>query len=131
MKKLGNILALGLILMFSSCMKDVDLSKKPVSGNLQDINISSTFNWSTSKTVNVNITGLPTQDLVISTLIISLNDGSMLYQEAHDMSQSKAIQIIVPNVEQSIKLKYGSEEYTLPIDNNKVDFSFIPVLQDK
>jgi hypothetical protein len=130
MKLLGCSLLLGLLILFNSCMKGYDDIIPPSTGNLKDIKVSSTFNWSTSKTVDVNITGLPTEIPVISTLIISLSDGSSLYQGWHDMSQSRIIKILVPAVIDKIKLKYGTQEYILPLNDNKVDFSFIPIVQD-
>lgn len=130
MKLLGCSLLLGLMILFNSCMKGYDDIIPPSTGNLKDIKVSSTFNWSTSKTVDVNITGLPTEIPVISTLIISLGDGSSLYQGWHNMSQSGIIKIVVPVVADKVKLRYGTTEYILPISDNKVDFSFIPIIQD-
>jgi hypothetical protein len=131
MKLLGSCLLLGITMTLFSCQKGFDDLIPPSSNsNLKDIKVSSTFNWSTSKTVDVNITGLPTGAPVISTLIISLDDGSNIYQGSQNMSQTRAIQIIVPVTENEIKLKFGSMEYRLPINNNKVDFSFVPEVQD-
>jgi len=130
MKILGNLMLLGLLMLFNSCMKGYDDVIPTTSKNLKDIKVSSSFNWSTSKTVDVNITGLPTETPVISTLIISIEDGGSLYQESHDMSQPKTIQVIVPAIMDQIKLKYGTVEYILPIIDNSVDFSFVPVAED-
>jgi len=121
-------MTLGVLILLSSCRKEID--DLPISGKLKNIQVSPTFNWSTSKTIDVNISGLPTEIPVISTLIISLEDGSSLYQGAHDMNQTKVIQINVPVVVNKIKLKYGSVEYILAIEADKVDFSFIPKIVD-
>jgi hypothetical protein len=129
MKKLGNLMLLGLLTLLFSCQKESNDPKSPISGNLNDINVSPTLNWNTSKTIDVYITGQPTENPVISTLILSLKDGSNLYQASQDMSQSVVIKIIVPTVEDQIKLNYGSKEYTLTIVNNKVDFSFLLTAQ--
>lgn len=128
MKKLGYFITLGVLILLSSCRKETD--EIPISGKLNSIQVSPTFNWSTSKTIDVNITGLPTEIPVISTLIISLEDGSSLYQGSHAMNQTKVIQITVPVIADKIKLKYGSVEYILTIETDKVDFSFIPKIVD-
>jgi hypothetical protein len=130
MKRPVYLLMLGVLIQLYSCQKENNDPKTPVSGNLKDITVSSAFNWSTSKTIDVNITGLPTEYPVFSTLVISLNDGSSLYQATHDMSQNSVIQIIVPVVETKVKLKYGSGEFDLPINGNKVEFSFLPIVKD-
>ena len=128
MKKHVYIISPVLLLFLFSCHKEDNFT--PTYKNLNEIQVSSTFKWSTDKTVDVSVTGLPTEIPVNSTLTISLNDGSTLYQESYDMNQSKVIRINIPDSENEIRLKYGSVEHILPVVGNKVDFSFIPLVVD-
>ena len=128
MKKHVNIILPVLLLFLLSCQKEDNFT--PVYNNLNKIQVSAAFKWSTGKTVDVTITGLPTDNPVHSTLILSLNDGSTLYQGSYEMNQSSVIQVTIPDSETQIMLKYGSVEHILPVVGNKIDFSFIPLVAD-
>lgn len=128
MKKLVNLILSGLLLLLFSCNKEENFT--PTYKSLKEISVSSSFKWNTGKTVNVTITGLPTLIPVNSTLTISLNDGSSLYQGSYFMDQSTVIQVTIPDSETEIRLKYGSVEHILPVEGNKADFSFIPAVLD-
>lgn len=130
MKKPVYLLFLGLLIFLFSCQKEEIDPIVPDSVSLKDIKVSSTFNWSTSKTVNVNITGLPTSSPVVSTLVLSLENGNTLFQQSYVMSESKVIQIIIPANEDQIKIRFGNMDYLLPVEGDKVEFSLIPSVQD-
>jgi NurA-like 5'-3' nuclease len=128
MKKLISFILSGLIIFLFSCRKENNFT--PPYKNFSEIQVSSEFNWSTGKTVEVTITGIPTEIPVNSTLTISLKDGSNLYQGFYDMSQSTIIKLGIPDSETEIRLKYGNVEHILPVTGNKVEFSFIPTVVD-
>lgn len=131
MKKLGLLTLLAALLFTTSCHKDFwDQVPTESEQDLKDIKVSSSFDWSTSSTIDVNITGLPTERPVYSTLTISLNDGSSLYQGTHEMSKTITIPVVIPANETHLKLKYGTVEYDLPITGKTAAFSFIPVVTD-
>lgn len=118
-----------------SCVKFPDPDPGPVKPadkiTLGDAKVSDTFSWSTSKNVEVIITGLPTFVTVQSTLSISLQDGTRLYSLFHNMSKDLKLSIIVPSETTSLTLKYGSMEYNLKVIGNKADFSFIPDIPEE
>lgn len=128
MKKLFNITLSGLLIFLFSCRKEENFTL--ANKNISEIQVSSEFNWSTGKTVDVTITGLPTEIPVSSTLTISLKDGSSIYQGYYNMNQSSVIKVSIPDSETEIKLKFGSVEHILAISGNKADFSFIPLVLD-
>jgi len=129
MKKL---LFLPLLLAFiglTSCSKQLDdPSQHPA--NLTELKVSPHFTWSTGKTIEIDITGLPTPEPVYSTLAISLGDGSNIYQATHNINSNTSLSVVVPAEADSISIRFGSNEYKLPVGTGKVDFSFIPVVQD-
>lgn len=130
MKKLGILVLLATMLMIQSCMKDYTDQVPPSDIKLQDLKVSSSFSWSTSKVIKVNITGLPTQVPVFSTLTISLANGSNLYQGLHEMSENVSLQVIVPAEETTLRLMYGTFDNSMPIEGDHADFSFIPVITE-
>ncbi len=95
---------------------------------LADAKVPDNFNWSTSKNVEISITGLPTVVPVKNTLTITLPDGSKLYNVYHDMSANLKLKLVVPSTVTQLKLMFGAYNETLNIVNNKADFSFIPVV---
>jgi len=113
-----------------SCVKFPNPDPGPVKSTekttLGDVKVSDSFTWSTSKSVDVLITGLPTIVTVKSTLSLSLQDGTRLYSLLHNMSQDLKLSIIVPSETTSLTLKYGSMVYDLKVIGNKAEFSFIP-----
>jgi hypothetical protein len=110
-----------------------DLIDPPVSTqptNLNEIQVEQEFNWSTSKDVEIHITGLPTIQPVYSTLNISLNDGSSLYQGFHSMSENLVIRVNIPTEVSDLNLQFGKITYNLTIETNRANFSFIPTITE-
>ena len=118
-----------------SCVKFPNPDPGPVKPTekitLGDIKISDSFTWSTSKSVEVIIIGLPTIVTVKSTLSLSLPDGTRLYSSLHNMSQDLKIRTIVPSETTNLTLKYGSMVYNLKVIGNKAEFSFIPDIPEE
>lgn len=123
------ILASTLVL---SCVKldPTDRSIKP-NEKLNEISVPGDFNWSTSKKVEVSITGLPTVIEIKNTLKVTLADGTTLYSALHKMSDNIKINLTVPNETNTIVIIYGATQQSIPIVDNKAEFSFIPVVQDE
>jgi hypothetical protein len=117
------------VIGLASCSKNLDdPSENP--SNLSELKVSPQFTWSTGKFIEISITGLPTPIPVYSTLSIGLSDGSNIYQARHNINSNTSISVIVPATTDSINIRFGSNEYKLPVGAGKVDFSFIPLVQD-
>ncbi len=118
-----------------SCVKFPDPRPGPIKPSdkitMGEAKVSDSFSWSTSNSVEVIITGLPTTVTVKSTLSISLQDGTRLYSLFHNMSKDLKLSIIVPSETTNLTLKYGSMEYNLKIIGNKAEFSFIPDIPEE
>jgi len=127
-KQLYFLVFLSLVFFFPSCMKEPDIF--PATKDLQKINVSPEFDWSTGKLVELNIKGLPTVIPVFSTLTVSLEDGNILYQGRYEMSKNSVIKVAVPSQVNNLHIRYGNVGYSLPIVENKVNLSFIPEIQE-
>lgn len=130
MKNLYFFSLLLAIIWLTSCSKD--LTDQPVKppANLSELRVASDFNWSTGKTVEIDITGLPTTEPVYSTLSIGLADGSTLYQEMHNINTDTKLSVIVPVATTTLSLRFGNNAYELVVGTGKVAFSFVPVVQE-
>ncbi|MFZ4455211.1 MAG: hypothetical protein ACOYOT_03230 [Bacteroidales bacterium] len=119
------------ILFLSSCVND-KLEEFAPSNNAKSMNeliAPKDFQWRTSQTVTVDITGLPTLQPVKSTLTIGDNT-STYYSGFHLMSQNHLLSIEVPAIDKELKLKFGAIEQTATIKDGKASFSFIPIVTD-
>lgn len=114
---------------FTSCSKEFEVPSTPPA-NLSELRASPDFTWNTGKTVEIDITGLPTPEPVFSTLAIILDDGSIIYQAMHNINTNTRLSVVVPYISDSLNIRFGSNRYTLPVMSGKVVFSFIPVVQD-
>lgn len=132
MKLFVCFLLLIISITLSSCMKDIDaIPPSNDKKSLDEIQVSAVFDWSTSKTITVEIVGLPTPNPIWSTLTIMLPDGSTLYQRYHNMADNLQLKLVLPVEQTEIQLKYGTETYILPVNEKKASFSFIPKVIDE
>jgi len=121
--------------VFTSCIEDFNQPETISNGakNLNELKVSSDFNWSTSKTVEISIAGLPTLanvEAVKSTLILQ-GENRVFYTANHAINENLTILVTVPTNEKSIRLKFGSIEQSVTIENDKVAFSYIPIITDE
>jgi len=130
MKKLRFFPLLLATLWLISCSKDPNDPSAQIPGNLSNLKVAQSFNWSTSKTIEISITGLPTPAPLYSTLTLSLPDGSNIYKSTHDINTNETLKVVIPSTENSIRLRFGSVEHDLQVSDGKASFSFIPVVQD-
>lgn len=116
----------------SSCMKEIDpIPPTDEKIPLDKIQVSAAFDWSTSKTLTVDITGLPTQTPIYSTLSLMLEDGTTIYQQLHKMDDNLSLKLIVPVETREILMKYDIETYLIAVEGKSANFSFIPVVKDE
>jgi len=123
MKKLIFIFAV-LTIAFSSCRKD-DFTEKlnneageTTTGitDMSDLLISDDFDWSLTKTINVQI--LLPEDDASRILYIYSEDGNRLYYKGHPQDGSNILETVVtiPTYEKSLRLKYGIGDNYSPIE---------------
>ena len=118
----------------SSCQDEFDI--QTTSNGAKDmtaLKVSPDFDWTTSKTVEITITGLPALtdvEAIKSTLSIKGQD-KLFYTGFHAINENLTLVLVVPSDETSIQLKFGSIEKDASIENNKVSFSLIPTITDE
>jgi hypothetical protein len=123
------------IFTLTSCMDEFDQPSDFSKGakNLNELKVSSEFNWSTSQTVQISITGLPVLSNVEAakaTLTLK-GEKDVYYSGFHAINENLTFNMTVASTEKLIKLKFGAIEQTIAIENNKVSFSYIPKVDDE
>lgn len=123
MKKHIIVLFLLTVVIFTSCRKEIT---PPPATTINELQAENTFTWTTSQTVEVEITGLPTVIPVQSTLTIFTEEGQEIYKVFHTMSENITCKVVIPASHQTLKLTFGSFVLTSTIEDHKARFSFIP-----
>ena len=118
------------ILTLTGCTDEFDQPNDFSKGarNLNELKVSSDFNWSTSQTIQISITGLPALSNVEAakaTLMLK-GENDVYYSGFHSINENLVIKITVASTDKLINLKFGALEQTASIENNKVSFSYIP-----
>ncbi len=123
------------ILAFTSCSDELEQPRGFSKGakNLNELKVSPNFNWSTAQAIEITITGLPVLQGVSpakATLILK-GEKEIYYSGFHAINENLSLNISVPSTERSINLKFGAIEQTASIQNNKLSFSYIPVIPNE
>ncbi len=127
--KKTNYLIAALLLgsfMLDGCRKNDFIIQEKLPKNLNELNASENFSWTTEMPVIIQITGLPTIEEVRSNLRIAMADGSIVFSGVHRMDLDTTYSVVVPSTETSLKIMYGSQSYDVGISGNQAQFSFIP-----
>jgi len=122
------------VFFFSSCLDDIDLPEYKSAGatNMNELKVSSSFDWKTTKTIQISIVGLPTlpnTQASKSTLMIK-GSNDVFYSGFHAADENLTLTVEIPVTENKIYFKFGSVEKTETIENNKVNFSLIPKITE-
>jgi len=134
MKKQFQIVIILLAIVLTGCKDELieDFTSKGAK-DMTELRVASDFEWTTSKTIDISITGLPAlsyMNAVKNTLYIKSED-KIYYTGSHTINENLRLSIIIPSTESKILLKFGSIEKESAIENNKASFSFIPTIKDE
>lgn len=126
MNKFINVAIVAALFSFTSCLEDqfsnLENSQKVTS--IGDLKVASDFSWATSKTVSVQVLGLPMHTPVKSTLKISAG-SNVYYTGFHSISDTLNLNVEVPATVQELTLSMGTIQRNAVIVVGKVAFSYV------
>lgn len=123
------LIGLGL-LTFTSCKKTAD-SQNVGSVPFAKLAVNQQFNWASTKTINVKISGIDGANVVRRALLISSNAGSgVLYRGSYAMNENVTIPLTIPAAQDSIYLKLGNLQKSYAVAA-VVDANFLPNLSNE
>jgi hypothetical protein len=127
MKKYFLIASLATFVGLSSCKKEFDTTtpQKKVT-NINDLNPSQSFDWSTTKHVTLNVTGQPVPVSIKRLLVVKDADGTVYFNYYHKMSDNLSINFSLPAHVTKVKVEYGSIVKDADIQGNIIKFKFSP-----
>lgn len=125
MKNSIMMTAIVMLLAISSCTEG-DVSSGNETRNLgAELQATSTFDWSTTQTVRINIEKLEVPVLITKRLTLSTEEGSDFYTGSHLMNEDFFLSIDLPNHVKSVTMKYGEIEKIQEIEGSEVTFNFL------
>jgi hypothetical protein len=117
------------LLFFTQCIKPDDQPEKEVT-KTTEMNISPSFNWSSTKSIDVAIQGVPVTPDNRKTLLI-YSDEQIFLKELYNINQNLDRTIHVPAFINTLSVKYGDFQQSFDITNGKIELSFIPNLPEE
>jgi hypothetical protein len=132
MKKIRNKILLGLIafglMTATACLKLPNPTKEEVTTTKKftDIKTSPSFNWGTTRKVNVNILGLITPNPITGTLKLSHNEsGAIHYRGTHSLSETLSMNIEIPIAQDSMRLTFGSISKVYSVSGTEINMDYV------
>jgi hypothetical protein len=105
MLKPPKLLTIFFLIALIGCKKNT--VEEPITP-FTNINTNSSFSWSVTKSVDINITGLPTTFNTAATVSIKVKNATdNLYVGLHRMSDNITTKIEVPTSLDSVQLQFG------------------------
>lgn len=124
------LLVPAVLIALSSCQKDNDSITSPYAPNkFEDLKVPSSFDWKLERKVTLNIEGLqglPSNLEIKKTMKIKGQDGKVLMQFLHNISESKSLELLIPTRYTSLEVEAGNTVRTVSIaSNGTASFSFV------
>lgn len=130
MQKLVTMSLVSAVLLLGSCKKEV--ADPPITdpNNPTELKASATFNWKTTKTVQVNVTGIALPTDVNRRLSIELENGSVVYQGLHNMKENAQFSITLPAHISKVVYKFGSITKEADVTGSSLSLNYLMPLTD-
>jgi hypothetical protein len=121
------MLALGCIIIASSCKKTAQPAPATTVNKFTDIKASSSFDWSTTQKISFQINGISIAASETNLMKVMSTDGkNIYYKQFLAMSTNLTTTIDVPRGTTSVLVTYGSIQKTVAISGNSASFNYGP-----
>ncbi len=119
MKKSFSILFLGIILILSACQKESGTPTDNPDKSIRQLNISPGFDWKTTHSVNLTLTGYANSAAEI------LNaDGDLIQKVFLKKDEPYTTQLVLPKASKSVKVNYMGQTVDVNLSGNSASHLF-------
>jgi len=119
MKKFANIFILSLLVL-SACRKNIDVVKPEAPTTMNDLKVSSNFNWKTSHEIQITLTGF------VNGLVEVASPKGVVYQRAYlQQNQPYTMKVTVPAFETTVHLLYMGQDVEVKMGADKITHTFL------
>ena len=109
--------------MFGHCLK-VDEMKPPQPQRTKELMISPLFDWSTTKTIELSIKGIPGAYNNRKTLTV-YHEDKVFYKELYNIKENIRRDVIIPAYLNTLSISFGQFTRTFDVSSRKLTFSFV------
>ncbi|HPE33970.1 MAG TPA: hypothetical protein PLI65_04150 [Bacteroidales bacterium] len=131
MKKINILLLFSLLIVvftFTQCLKlDDPVPSEPE--KTSELEISSDFNWSTNRQVELKLGGIPGAVDNQKTLIVR-NGNKVFLKQLYNINQNLQQTIIVPVHIQELTMQFGNFSKTFGEVSTAIEYSFVPDVEE-
>lgn len=111
------VFLIGWILIFSGCKK-IEVTE-PDNSALDEITVNESFDWKTSKSINLYLTGYA------SNLARIVSSTGSIYQTVFlNQNERMKVTISIPSYETNVRLLYMGQEIDVPITTTEIEYIF-------
>jgi len=115
-----------LFILISGCRKTLIIDEN-TPANIDDLNVSSTFNWKTIRNITLEVTGMNIPVNVKNTFYIKSSDESQLYFKDYlQINQNYTLKFAIPSYETQLVITYGSIKKILEVNADILNFTYLP-----
>jgi hypothetical protein len=132
MQKIKTFLFITLAFSLAMGCKKTIIQEDAVAASraFSSLNVNSSFNWSSTKLVTVNVQGLTTTNPVLGTLSLRTTDGrGVFYMGSHQLSQDLVLRITVSSTQDSLRLQFGNIQKRYAIAGSSITVNYLPTIE--
>jgi hypothetical protein len=119
-----------MLFAFTSCTEGNVGSGNETRNSGSDLQAVTTFDWSTTQQVTIEIEKLEVPVLISRKLTLSTEEGADFYTGSQLMNENFSLSIELPNHVKSVSMKYGDIEKIQEIQDSKVRFNYVTPSED-
>ncbi len=125
-KKLHYLFIVTILSLLGSCTKlEVPEKKIGATQNFKELKVEESFDWKTTKNIQLKVTGIETINPVRGNFSIKNLDGNLIMEESRLMSESFNLNMEIPLSEKKIIVQFGSLIKEIEINSNDLSFEYI------
>ncbi len=125
-KKLHYLVFVSILSLLGSCTKfEVPEKKIGTTQNFKELKVEESFEWKTTKNIQLKVTGLETINPVRGNFSIKNHEGNLILEESRLMSESFELNLEIPITEKKIIVQFGSLIKEIEINSTELNFEYI------
>ncbi len=125
-KKLHYLAFISILSLLGSCTKfEVPEKKIGTTQNFKELKVEDSFEWKTTKNIQLKVTGLETINPIRGNFSIKDLNGNFIMEESRLMSESFNLEFEIPTKEQKIIVQFGSLTKEIEVNSDKLNFDYL------
>lgn len=120
MKNLALILVAAISIILASCQKEtIEPQPNPNPNSIKDLVVSPTFDWKTTRMVNLQLVGYAN-----NTCTISYPDGTPVQKVFLKKNEPMGLQLSLPTALKKLKIDYMGQTVELELNGSEINYTF-------